>query len=214
MAFNSTSGSATATSYVSVAKAESILGDYPQTPGIVTWLSLSDADKERTLTSATAILEGFNYLGAKCNSTQALLFPRMICSTPDNYATCDEIPPRILIATAFLAAYNGLEGGPTAIEEGSSGSEDLSALAGFDEIQVDVIKVKTNSRTAGYGSNSTENSIPAFVAQLIQPYRMSGLNNRNQVSSSPAGIVDYGMGRFGGRVIPYRTLGNGNIAPY
>ena len=70
---NATLKSETANSYVTLAEANSYFETVPESS---TWTDKTDDQKNRSLISATRWIDGFVFYGDRCDSGQALKFPR------------------------------------------------------------------------------------------------------------------------------------------
>lgn len=157
-------------SYVDVEEAITLLSALPQSPGIASWLDMSETEQEQSLYAATKVLDCLNWAGHKCTCEQELQWPRLI-RTGCCYTKCEEIPQDIKLATAFLAAYMGAEGGFTSIPSGGGGTTTAAALEPFDQVTVGPIQVKMRQgMTYGDDFSSNIGSIPAFVADLLRNY--------------------------------------------
>ena len=63
MAFDSTLSGPNANSNLSIERAEALVGDLPQSDGIIAWLGLDDSHKGKTLTAATLALDSQEWRG-------------------------------------------------------------------------------------------------------------------------------------------------------
>ena len=159
--------------YVSRDEADMLLSALPPSPGITEWLALSDTQKDQTLRSATLVLDSLNWAGCKCACEQDLQWPRRIQGCPCGI-TCESIPHQIALATAYMAAFMGEQGGFTAIAStagGGGGGGSVAGLEPFDTVTVGPITVKMKEGVT-YGDELTTNigQIPPFVADLIRPF--------------------------------------------
>ena len=158
--------------YVTPDEAKLFLSALPQSPGIVEWLALGGPEQTQSLRAATMVLDSLNWAGEKCVCDQKLQWPRRICGCPCGIR-CDEIPYQIRLATAYMAAFMGEQGGFTAIAStaGVAGGGGVAGLEPFAEVTVGPIKVKMKEGTT-YGDELTSNigQIPPFVADLIRPF--------------------------------------------
>ncbi|HXG94141.1 MAG TPA: DnaT-like ssDNA-binding protein [Blastocatellia bacterium] len=140
MAFDATVSGANATSYITVATADTILGD---TPGRSAWAALSQAQKEQALMAATARIEQEQRLfrGAVATTTQRLHWPRNYVTDSDGRLFASDAQPLPLqYATAELAY---------AISQDSAFLDD-TGLEGFRETQAgNVHIVPRHVRVAG-----------------------------------------------------------------
>lgn len=107
MTFDSTLGSSTGNSYVSVADADTYAAHVWWGSA---WLELTEADKEIALIGATSALGTIPYAGQRCspstddeNMPQALSWPRSGVMCDGVKATCAFIPADVLRATYELS---------------------------------------------------------------------------------------------------------------
>lgn len=104
--FDSTIGSATGNSYVSVEESDDY---FDGTLDSTKWGNLSTAQKEQLLTMATTRLESESYGGYVVTTTQRLQFPRSLLvhrNTPVvAYYAEDEVPKEVQTATYELGMY-------------------------------------------------------------------------------------------------------------
>lgn len=161
------------TLYVNKDEAELMLAGIPPSPGITEWLALTDAQKNQTLRIATLVLDSLNWAGRKCSCEQELQWPRLIKGCPCDI-NCDQIPQAIRLATAYLAAFMGEQGGFAGITSTANtaiGNTSVNALEPFDTITVGPITLKTKQNVT-YGDELTTGigQIPPFVADLIRPF--------------------------------------------
>lgn len=168
--FDSTVGGAAANSYVSVAAAESLLQALPVSPGVTEWLAFTDTQKEQTLVAATFTLDALSWVGHICNCEQKLQWPRYY-RYDCRFSASSVIPDEILLATAYLAASMGVDGGFTAIQSGGSSTASTADLEPFDEVEIGPIRVKMKEDVT-YGDEMTTaiGLIPPFVADLIRRF--------------------------------------------
>ena len=106
-AFNATLGSSSATSYISVSKADDY---YAGTLSDQYWSPLTQQEKEAALIAATRALETLTYAGTRCTPSsddpaleQALQWPRSGATCKGITAACDLLPKEIVEATSTLA---------------------------------------------------------------------------------------------------------------
>ncbi len=100
--FVTTPGASDANSYVEVAFADELLDNQ----GYTAWAALSNADKETWLRKATASLDrryGQQWSGTRATSTQALDWPRRGAMVYGFAVGSDEIPTKLMEATAITA---------------------------------------------------------------------------------------------------------------
>jgi hypothetical protein len=166
--FDPTLGGVTANSYVTVEDARLLLAALPPSPGITAWLSFTLAQQEQTLVAATAVLDSLSWVGRKCSCNQRLEHPRLMkvgrCCND-----CSSINSEVKLATVYLAAFLGEQGGFAGIQE-TGGANAVAALEPFDEVTIGPIRVKMKNDSYGDQFATNLGQIPPFVADLIRPY--------------------------------------------
>ena len=104
MAFDATSGGASANSFCTVAEADGYLEDRY---GAETWESFGGQTKEELLLDAAEILDALEWNGGPETNTQALQWPRV--SVWDRFGnSIDDVPEVIKKAQAILAYMMGV----------------------------------------------------------------------------------------------------------
>ena len=149
MAFDATVKGANATSFVTLADANTY---FSERLGTTTWDASSDANKEKSLIMASRYFDQMHYRGEKTTTTQALAWPRRYVPDPDpsktqwgqsfrlrdDFLDEDTIPKRVTYATCELAQK--LLASPTLVEDPS--------LRQFKELEVSgVVKLVINSNS-------------------------------------------------------------------
>lgn len=166
-------GDPQANSYVCLDEAILLLKTLPASPGVTDWLNLSVPDQQRSLIASTAVLDALNWAGCICDCHQRLQWPRRMFNCCDN--DCSTIPYEIRLATAYMAAFMGAQGGFIGIQSTAGGSGGggggVGGLEPFSEVTVGPIKVKMKEGIT-YGDTLATNigQIPPFVADLIRRY--------------------------------------------
>jgi hypothetical protein len=117
MAFVSTLGAENANSYISVAEADTLIGELPQSDGIAEWINLISADKEKTLIASTFSIDPLPWKGGVCSASQSLAWPRRI-SYDRRTTSCSALPYDFKLAVAYVAAFMGQLGGYIQVAEG------------------------------------------------------------------------------------------------
>jgi hypothetical protein len=132
MAFNSTLGTTTSNSFISVVEADTLLSEIPSSEGVEEWLQLIDADKEKTLVAASFSIDALSWKGYPCNTDQSLSWPRLI-SYDGRYTVCESLPYDFKLAVAYTAAFMGNTGGYVSIAAGGgvTASENNNGLEGL-----------------------------------------------------------------------------------
>lgn len=134
-----TVGGSTSNSYVEVAEADTFFDERLQ---VTAWTGASADDKARAVIQATRRIDQEQFVGhpvrpltdrSASGTTQALQWPRYNAQAPDGWwYDQDVIPERVKRATMLLAH---------AILAGDFDADD-TGLEGFEEIVVDVLRVK------------------------------------------------------------------------
>ena len=93
---NATLKSATANSFVTLAEANAY---FETTPSSTQWDNKQDDKKNRALISATRWIDTLNFYGDRCDTNQALSWPRNNYHVDRVELTCSEIPNDIKFAT-------------------------------------------------------------------------------------------------------------------
>ena len=110
MAFVSTIGASDANSFLSVARATTLLGELPVSAGITAWLALTSTQKEQTLVAATMAVNPLKWKGTVATQEQSLSWPRRM-KVDGRVLPYDELPIDFEIAVAYMAAFLGSGGG-------------------------------------------------------------------------------------------------------
>lgn len=121
MAFVSTLGASDANSFLSVARATTLLGELPASEGVTDWLALSSGNKEKTLVAATMSVNPLRWKGRQTTGEQSLAWPRII-RIDHFYLPTDELPIDFEIGVAYMAAFLGSGGGYTAVTDNDGGN--------------------------------------------------------------------------------------------
>jgi len=170
-----TIGSATANTYVTLAKAQEFIDGLVEDDDVLAWATSTTDQKNRALFTATQRIDRERFLGSRTNDAQALEWPRSGVKKPYVYTSTfnalyptnlqpafyadTEIPPEVIKAQVKLAVYlnNNKDG------LGLSGLED------FNEVSIGDINVKPRF----YGAVGT-NRIPPIIEQYLNGIRISG----------------------------------------
>jgi hypothetical protein len=208
MAFVSTLGAENANSYISVAEADSLIGDLPQSDGIAEWLGLIPTDKEKTLIAATFSIDPLPWKGLVCSSTQNLAWPRKIVY--DRRVTlCDSLPYHFKLAVAYTAAFMGQLGGYIKVAEGGgrapiSDSEAIPGLTpndlvGYEKVSLGSGAVELTLADPGKIQTGAQ-YLPPFATDLLVKYiqKLGGLATIKQSIPTVAGIRVPFISRGGG----------------
>lgn len=178
MAFVSTLGASDANSYLSVARATTLLGDLPVSSGITSWLALATENKQRTLIAATMTINPLNWKGRPTGMEQSLAWPRII-KADHFYLPTDELPIDFEMAVAYMAAFLGSSGGYTAVT--GDGGVALQQNSQYDEVELGngALRVKFKE---GDTLQSGIEYIPAFTMDILSRYIIDAGFNQSTVS--------------------------------
>lgn len=210
MAFVSTLGSSTANSFISVARASSLLQELPDSPGVVSWLTLVQAQKEKTLVAASMTINPLRWKGYVANGEQSLAWPRKIV-VDGRRLPPDELPLDFEYAVAYMAAFLTTSGGYTGIQDGNDGGIDLMENDQYSEVGLGsgalTVKFKDDNR----GRSGFE-YIPPFVMDILSKYIIDSSFHQSYVTRDSVARITpiysrsvYGGGRIrivGDRVYP------------
>lgn len=171
MAFVSTLGASDANSYISVAKATSLLGDLPVSQGVTDWLALLPQDKERSLIAATMAINPLQWKGRPESQDQSLAWPRIIAA---DYFTvpAGELPIDFQIGVAYMAAFLGGSGGYTGIQD-LDGGVTRKGNSEYEEVELGRgdLRVKFNTDQQ---SQTGMLFIPPFCMDIFARYMIRG----------------------------------------
>lgn len=178
MAFVSALGAENANSYISVADADSLNADLPQSDGIAEWINLIPSDKEKTLIAATFSIEPLPWKGLICSTTQNLSWPRKI--QHDRRITgCSVLPYDFRLAVAYTAAFMGQLGGYIKVAEGGgraplSDSEPIPGLSPTDLVGYEKVSLGNGALELTLADSGKIQSgaqyLPPFATDLLVKY--------------------------------------------
>ena len=141
---NATLKSATANSFVTLAEADAY---FETVPDSTQWDNKQDDKKNRALISATRWIDTLVFYGDRCDSSQALSWPRNNYHVDRVELVCSAIPDDIKYATYELA--NALANDTDAIT-GNTGDTGLYEAVKFGDMEV---KYNTSSQAIGTVNN-------------------------------------------------------------
>lgn len=171
MAFVSTLGASDANSYLSVAKATTLLSELPESPGIVAWLALTTTQQERSLVAATMTINPLQWKGQPSSTEQSLAWPRRIIA--DYYfAPEDELPVDFEIGVAYMAAFLGTTGGYTGIPDADGGAKRYKNSE-YEEVELGDGELRVKFRTDSM-SQTGALFIPPFSMDIFSRYMIRG----------------------------------------
>lgn len=210
MAFVSTLGADNANSFISVARATSILQDLPTSPGILTWLDLTETQQEQTLVAATMSINPLKWKGFVSTSEQSLAWPRRI-KIDGRMLSAEDLPLDFEVAVAYMAAFLSTNGGYTGIAADSDGGVTLRQNDQYSEVELGsgALRVKfkeDDSLQSGF------EYIPPFAMDILSKYIIDSSFNQPYVTRDSTARVNpyYGAAAYsgsrirvsGGRVFP------------
>lgn len=171
MGFVSTLGAPDANSYLSVARATTVLSELPASAGVSAWIALTTAQKEQTLVAATMAVNPLQWKGQPASSEQSLAWPRQIIADY-YYAPTDELPVDFEIAVAYMAAFLGINGGYTGIANADGGATRYKNSE-YEEVELGrgELRVKFNK---DQGSQTGMLFIPPFSMDIFARYMVRG----------------------------------------
>lgn len=211
MAFVSTLGAANANSFISVARATTLLGELPVSAGITAWLALNNTQKEQTLVAATMIINPLKWKGYVADASQSLSWPRLVRIDGRQLPT-DELPIDFEIAVAYMAAFLGSGGGYTAVAANDGGAN-LLGTNQYEEVELGDGALRVKFKQGDIPQTGVD-YIPPFAMDILYRYMIDSSFHQPHVSRSSTARLDpyYGNGAFrpngirfaGGQVFPAR----------
>lgn len=208
MAFVSTLGAEDANSFLSVARATTLLADLPVSSGITAWLALNDTQKQQTLVAATMTINPLKWKGTVATSNQSLSWPRII-RTDGRQLSTDEFPIDFEIAVAYMAAFLGSSGGYTAVSAGDGGTS-LRSTNQYEEVNLGdgALQVKFKQ---GDNPQTGVDYIPPFAMDILRHYMVDPSFNQPYVTRPSVARIDP---YYGGLYSPRRIrFANGQVFP-
>ena len=212
MAFVSTLGASDANSYLSVAKATTLLSELPASFGVSAWLALTNTQKEQSLVAAAMAINPLRWKGQPASSEQSLAWPRRIVADY-HFAPDDELPIDFGVAVAYMAAFLGSSGGYTGIPNADGGATRYKNSE-YDEVTLggtsEGLTVKFNKNQVTQAGMSF---IPPFSMDIFARYMISGDFSQPRVRRSSTARVGYRGFISGQRASSVRYI-NGQLWPY
>lgn len=209
MAFVSTLGASDANSFLSVARATTLLGELPVSAGITAWLALTNTQKEQTLVAATMAINPLKWKGTVAGQEQSLAWPRRM-KVDGRVLPYDELPIDFEIAVAYMAAFLGGGGGYTAVATNDGGAS-LRSTNQYDEVELGngALRVKFKQ---GDNPQTGMDYIPPFSMDILSRYAQDASFNQPYVTRDSVARLDpyYGNSAFrpnrirfaGGQIYP------------
>lgn len=210
MAFVSTLGAPDANSYLSVAKATTLLSELPASAGITNWLSLNTVQKEQSLIAATMAVNPLQWKGQPVSAQQSLAWPRRVVADY-YYASDDSLPVDFEIAIAYMAAFLGSNGGYTGIATTDGGatrrenSEYEEVELGRGELRVKFSKERSSQTGILF--------IPPFSMDIFAKYMIKGEFYQPRVRRESTARIGYRSFTNRSRPSAVRYI-NGQLWPY
>jgi hypothetical protein len=211
MAFVSTLGAADANSFLSVARATSLLGDLPASAGITAWLALTSTQKEQTLVAATMTINPLKWKGRIVDDTQSLSWPRLI-KVDGRQLSTEELPIDFEIAVAYMAAFLGSGGGYTSVAVDDGGSS-LRSTNQYEEVELGDGALRVKFKQGDIPQTGVD-YIPPFAMDILYRYMIDPSFHQPYLSRDSVARIDpyYGNAAFrpsrirfaGGQVFPAR----------
>ena len=212
MAFVSTLGAADANSYLSVARATTLLSELPASTGVAAWLTLTTTQKEQSLVAATMSINPLHWKGQPATSEQSLAWPRRVAADY-YYAPQDELPVDFEIGVAYMAAFLGTNGGYTGISSTDGGATRYKNSE-YDEVTLggtsEGLTVKFNKEQM---SQTGMLFIPPFSMDIFARYMIRGDFYQPKVRRESTARVGYRGFVSGQRPSGVRYI-NGQLWPY
>jgi hypothetical protein len=195
MAFVSTLGAANANSFISVARATTLLGEIPVSAGITAWLTLGDTQKEQTLVAATMTINPLKWKGYVADASQSLSWPRLVKIDGRQLPT-DELPIDFEIAVAYMAAFLGSGGGYTAVAVNDGGAT-LRSTNQYEEVELGDGALRVKFKQGDIPQTGVD-YIPPFAMDILYRYMIDPSFNQPYVSRNSTARIDpyYGSGAF------------------
>lgn len=209
MAFVSTLGASDANSFLSVARAASLLGELPASAGITAWLALTTAQKEQTLVASTMTINPLKWKGYVADASQSLSWPRLI-KVDGRQLSTDDLPIDFEIAVAYVAAFLGSSGGYTAVAANDGGAS-LRSTNQYDEVELGDGALRVKFKQGDVPQTGVD-YIPPFAMDILQRYIIDPSFHQPYLSRTSTAKVDpyYGGGNFRPNRIRFA---NGQVFP-
>lgn len=188
MAFVSTLGAPDANSLLSVEEATDLLGDIPPSSGIEDWLALSNTQKEQTLVAATMAINPLSWKGQPATREQSLAWPRLLVADYC-YTQVDSLPLDFKMGIAYMAAFLGIEGGYTAINDSDGGSKRLKNSE-YEEVELGNGDLRVKFDKSGKVQTGAL-FIPPYSMDIFVRYMIRGDFNQPRVRRESTARIGY-----------------------
>jgi hypothetical protein len=181
------------------------LGELPDSPGVVGWLALTEARKEKTLVAAAMAINPLRWKGFAATSVQSLAWPRKV-KIDGRRLPSDELPLDLEYAVAYMAAFLTTTGGYTGISAENDGGVELQQSDQYEEVDLGSGALRVKLKDEDQGRSGFE-YIPPFVMDILSRYIVDSSFNQSYVSrAGSARITPFYSGAAYGRRI--RIVGN------
>ena len=171
MAFVSTLGAPDANSYLSVAEATALLQDLAPSFGVQQWLALNTQQKQQTLITATMAINPLQWKGRPASQEQSLAWPRLLVADY-YYSQVDELPIDFRTAVAYMAAFLGINGGYTGIQDADGGSK-RQRNSEYEEVELGNGALRVKFDKSGMAQTG-QLFIPPYSMDIFQKYMIRG----------------------------------------
>lgn len=150
-------------SYVTLAEANSY---FETAPSSSTWDDKTDDQKNRALISATRWIDSLNFYGDRCDTSQALSWPRNNYHVDRVELTCSAIPAEIKYATYELA--RALANDTDAVT-GNTGTTGL-----YDKVKLGELEVEYNTKSQAVGTINNIFDVYPWLQSYLGAYTAGG----------------------------------------
>ena len=160
---DATLSGANSNSYVTLAEANSY---FETVPNSSTWDDKTDDAKNRAIISATRWIDSLNFYGDRCDTSQALSWPRNNYHVDRVELTCSAIPADIKYATYELATAlaNDTDAGT-----GNTGTTGL-----YEQVELGELKVKYNTDSQAVGAVNNIFDVYPWLQSYLGAYTLGG----------------------------------------
>ena len=154
---------ANANSYVTLTEANSYFETVSDSS---TWTNKTDDQKNRSLIESTRWIDTLVYYGDRCDSGQALKFPRNNYQVDGVELACSAIPQNIKYAQFELARALANDTGAITGTTGKDGN--------FSEVKLGDIEVKYNTDSQGSGAINNILDVYPWLQSYLGAYMLGG----------------------------------------
>ena len=160
---DATLSGANSNSYVTLAETNSY---FETVPNSSTWDDKTDDAKNRAIISATRWIDGLNFYGDRCSTSQSLSWPRNNYHIDRVELVCDVIPAEIKYATSELA--RALANDTDAIT-GNTGTTGL-----YEQVELGELKVKYNTDSQAVGAVNNIFDVYPWLQSYLGAFTLGG----------------------------------------